>query len=343
MTRVSLNRRERAILQGVVGSAFEVMTDVDFERDVVERLDRDQLREAISSLRSAPELERMCCLRLESSSPSPEEWLLLAQSMDGDVSARAMAHLIASEPSRDALEYLVLAGSSTYKERAAEIILARTPPDVDLLRCVLARFTQGELAERAFRLLATLDPDVDMFTHVLKEIDDPSIAMAAWERVAALEPEQGDVSHILVFAKDRAVRDRAADHLLRSGLDDLDRLSYVLDNATTESLRDEAARRILSPRKKRKTKPKGEHLSSIVLRAREPGVIESAWTAFARLRFTKKDEWNLVHLRNILCKASSPQIRAQAFELARNAPFEDEDRAYIAAHATDAAVRDAFR
>jgi hypothetical protein len=167
--------------------------------------------------------------------------------------------------------------------------------------------------------------------------------MAAWERVATLEPEEGDVSHILVFAKNRAVRDRAADHLLRGGLDDLDRLSYVLDKATTERLRDEAARRILSPKKKRRTKPKGEHLSSIVLHAKDSDLIETAWEAFAKLRFTKKDEWNLVHLRNSLCKASSPEVRARAFELARNAPFEPEDRAYIAAHATDAAVRDAFR
>jgi hypothetical protein len=341
-TRVQLANYPRVLLQDIVGDAFIVEPEVDFERDVLDRLSREQLIKARSHLSGIDaDLERRCCLRLESSNPSPEDWLQLAQAMDAEISARARAHLITHDPSVDALEYLVLAGSSEYKEEAAELILARQPPHADLLRCVLYTFKTGPISERAWRVLDTLSPDVDLLTHVLKSMREPAIAREAWERVAAQSPTEGDVSHILVFAPDPGVREQAADHLLRSGLDDLDRLSYVLSKSPNPAHRDEAARRILAKRRK---KPKGDHLGDIVLHATDRELIERAWRAFAALRFTalKRDQWNLINLRNIVCSASVPEIRAEAFELAKKAPLDADDREYIAKHAEDAAVREAF-
>jgi hypothetical protein len=333
-----MNDYQKRLLKELMGAKFVIRPDFDFTRDVLDALDRARLGETIRVFSYEAEWQRLVAKRLAESTPTPEEWLMLAQSSDPKLKHAAKEHLLANDPSGDALWLIILAGSSTkaQKKRAAEIAIARGT-DKKALRAVLHILEKGPLVRQSWKRLKEMDLSEDDLTmYILRYAKDVAVLNEAWEILVARTPSESGVSFTLVFCGNQEIRNRAGAFLLGTEIQNPDNLSYIVTYCDHAPTREAAAERLL------RRKPKSEHLADIAQHVSDPALAETGWKLFKKQKFSARNQERLSNLRGILCFAKQAGIRAEAFEIGKTAPFDGDDREFIVKYALDAEVRAYF-
>ncbi len=314
--------------------------EFDFERDFLEKIDRARLGEVVRRLGPVESgWQRVAARRLMASGPSPEDWLVLAGCWDPSVKNAAREHLLANDPSDDALWFIVLAGSSTrtQKRKAVELILKQSPPRKKSLKATIRNFKKGPLARKAWNILKNLDvTDDELASYVLQYAEDKAILKQAWEMLAARNPSEDDISSAVVYCTYQPVTNAAGAVLLATGTKNPDYLMYIVFHCDEAATREAAAERLL------RMNPKWDHLATIAASVENPALAEEAWKRFRKNKLSARNGNRMADFRTILCFSKQASIRAEAFDIAKTAPLDATDREFIATHATDAEVRDYF-
>jgi hypothetical protein len=334
-----MNDYQKRILRELMGADFVIQPDFDFKRDILDALDRARLNFAIKHFSYESGWQSLVAWRLLDSDPTAEELLAVAGCEDIAVRRAARDRLLDNDPSDDALDHIVLAGSSTktQKQRAAEMILARHPPNSTLLDHVFFSFQKGPLVRRAWELRKAAEISrYDLSTRILRYITDAPVLNEAWEMLLAAGPEIGDISFVMTFCENRTFKSKAGAYLLDLGIEDVEQLGSIVMHCDRKAVRETAAAKLL------KLRAKSEQFGDIAQHVADPTLAGEGWKRFKKGKFTARNDERLCSLRNLLCFSKHANIRAEALEIAKTVPFSEYDREWIAKYAQDAEARAAF-
>ncbi len=334
-----MNDYQKRILKELMGADFVIRPDFDFKRDVLDALDRARLNFATKHFSYESGWQSLVAWRLLDSNPTAEELLAVAACEDNAVRCAARDRLLENDPSDDALDHIVLAGSSTktQKRRAAEMILARRPPIPELLDSVFFTFKKGPFVREAweFRKAGGITR-YDLTTKMMRYITDAAVLDEAWNLLLAAGPEIGDISFVQTFCQNRTFKSRAGAYLLETGTEDVELLGNIVMYSDRKVVREAAAAKLL------KLKATSEELGLIVRFVADPTLAGEGWKRFRKGKFPARNDERLCSLRNLLCFSKHENIRAEALEIGKTVPFSQYDREYIAKYAQDEEARAAF-
>lgn len=334
-----MNDYQKRILKELMGADFVIRPDFDFKRDVLDALDRARLSFAIKHFSYESGWQSLVAWRLLDSNPTAEELLAVAGCEDIAVRRAARDRLLDNDPSDDALDHIVLAGSSTktQKRRAAEMILARRPPKPELLDSVFFTFKKGPFVREAweFRKAGGITR-YDLTTKMMRYITDAAVLDEAWNMLLAAGPEIGDISFVQTFCQNRTFKSKAGAYLLETGTEDVELLGRIVMYSDRKAVRETAAAKLL------KLKATSEELGLIARFVADAALATEGWNRFKKGKFPARNDERLCSLRNLLCFSKHANIRAEALEIGKTVPFSEYDREYIAKYAQDEEARAAF-